>query len=113
MAARPHTAHLRSLRKWLTLDGRQTVALALALFAGIYALQATDTNQTEAAEGVSVGPIGLVALRFGLRGGLVSAVVGLALIGTSDLVSRDFDVSVLGNVYWAIAFLLLGTLLGR
>jgi PAS domain S-box-containing protein len=113
MAARPHTAHLRPRRKWLTLDGRRTVLLALILFAAIYALQASDANEADAEEVLYVVPIALLALRFGLRGGLTGALVGLALIGTWDLAADDFNVSVLGDVCWAIAFLLLGTLLGH
>jgi PAS domain S-box-containing protein/putative nucleotidyltransferase with HDIG domain len=113
MAARPHVAHVHAPRKWLTLDGPQTVVLALALFAGVYALQANDANPADALEVLYVVPIALLALRFGLRGGVVGALVGLALIGTWDAVAQEFDVSALGNLCWAIALLLLGSLLGR
>ncbi len=116
MSARPHLAHgahLRSPRRWRTLDGPQNVALALALFAAVYALQANDANPVDAPEVLYVVPIALLALRFGMRGGLAGALVGLALIAAWDVVGRDFDVSVLGNVCWLIAFLLLGALLGR
>ncbi len=94
-------------------DGPQTVELALALFAAIYALQASDANSADATEVLYVVPIALLALRFGLRGGLAGALVGLALIAMWDVADREFDVSVLRNVCWLIAFVLLGTLLGR
>jgi PAS domain S-box-containing protein len=113
MAARPHTAHLRPRGKWLMLGGPRTVVLALALFAGIYGLQAQDTNPADALEVLYVMPITLLAVRFGLRGGLAGALVALLLIATYDFATGVYDVSALGNVCWAIAFLLLGTLLGR
>jgi PAS domain S-box-containing protein/putative nucleotidyltransferase with HDIG domain len=113
MAARSRLAHLRPPRKWLALDGAQTVVLALVLFASVYTLQANDTDPADALEVLYVVPIALLALGFGLRGGLAGALAGLVLIGVWDFATREFDVSVLGNACWAIAFLLLGTLLGR
>jgi PAS domain S-box-containing protein len=106
-------AHLRSRRKWLTLDGPQTIVTAVVLFAGFYVLQAKDTNPADALEVLYVVPIALLAVRFGLRGGLVGAVAALVLIGIYDLASGVFDVSFVGNVGWAVAFVLLGGLLGR
>lgn len=100
------------MRNWPILDGPQTVAIALVLFADFYVLQAKDANPAAALEVLYVVPIALLALRFGLRGGLVGALVGLALIVVWDLGAGEFDVTVLGNLGWAIAFLLLGTLLG-
>ncbi len=113
MTARPHLAQLRPPRNWPALDGPQTVVLALALFAGVYGLQANDANPADALEVLYVVPIALLALGFGFRGGLAGALAGLALIGVWDLATHEFDVSVLGNICWAIAFLLLGTLLGH
>jgi PAS domain S-box-containing protein len=86
---------------------------AVVLFAGVCVLQAKDTNPADALEVLYVVPIALLAVRFGLRGGLAGAVAGLALIGTYDFASGVFDVSFLGNVCWAFAFVLLGALLGR
>jgi PAS domain S-box-containing protein len=97
---------------WAVLDRPQTVAIALVLFAGFYVLQATDANPADALEVLYVVPIALLALRFGVRGGLVGALVGLALMVVWDLAAEEFDVTLLGNLGWAIAFLLLGTLLG-
>src|ERR1039458_7742734 len=94
---------------WAVLDGPQTVAIVLVLFAGVYVLQAKDANPADALEVLYVVPIALLALRFGLRGGLVGALVGLALIVVWDLAAGELDVTVLGNLGWAIAFLLLGT----
>jgi PAS domain S-box-containing protein len=106
-------SHQRPLRNWPILDGPRTVAIALVLFAGFYVFQAKDTNPADALEVLYVVPIALLAVRFGFRGGLAGALVGAALIGTYDYAVHEFDVTLLGNLCWAIAFLLLGTLLGR
>jgi PAS domain S-box-containing protein len=90
----------------------QTIALAVALFAAFYAMQATDTHQADALEVMYVVPIAVLALRFGLRGGLAGALVACALIAVYDVAAGVYDVTPLGDACWAIAFLLLGTLLG-
>jgi PAS domain S-box-containing protein len=115
VALRSHiaSAHLQAPRKWSTLDGPQTVVVAVVLFAVVYGLQANDTRPADALEVLYVMPIALLALRFGLRGGLVGALVGVALIGTYDLAAGVLDVGLLGNVSWVVAFVLLGGLLGR
>jgi PAS domain S-box-containing protein len=115
MIVRPHLdlADLRPPRKWLTFDGPQTIVLAVVLFAGFYVLQAKDRSAADALEVLYVVPIALLALRFGLRGGLVGALVALALIAVYDVAVGVFDVSLLGNVGWAVAFVVLGGLFGR
>jgi PAS domain S-box-containing protein len=97
---------------WATLGAPQTIALALALFAGFYVLQAHDTHQADALEVLYVVPIALLALRFGLPGGLAGAFVACALIAVYDLTFTEFDATALGDVCWAIAFVLLGAVLG-
>lgn len=87
--------------------------MAAVLFAVVFVLQAKDTRPADALEVLYVVPIALLALRFGQRGGLVGALVGVALIGTYDLADDVFDVSFLGNVSWVVAFVLLGGMLGR
>jgi PAS domain S-box-containing protein len=91
---------------------QQTIWIAFALFAGIYVLQSRDTNPVDTEEVLYVLPIVLLALRFGLRGGLSGALVGLALIGVWDWQGQDFGLSVGGSLSWALTFVLLGVLLG-
>jgi PAS domain S-box-containing protein len=112
MTASRHLAHLRPPKKWVTLDGKQTIATAVVLFVSVFALQATDTKPADAEEVLYVVPIVLLALRFGFRGGLTGSLAGIALIATWDFAAQEFDVSLVGNLCWAVAFLLLGTLLG-
>ena len=61
---------MSSTRHWPILGGRATVLLALVLFAGIYALRESDPNVGDAEGILYVVPIAVLALRFGLRGGL-------------------------------------------
>jgi PAS domain S-box-containing protein len=94
-------------------DARRTLVIAVALFAAVFALQVADTTAADSDEVLYVVPIALLALRFGLQGGTVGALVGIGLIGGWDYGARGVDLSVFGGLCWSIAFLLLGTLLGR
>jgi PAS domain S-box-containing protein len=110
---RPHQlAQPRFRRRMGSSGARQTLSIALALFAGIYVLQSRDTNPVDSMEVLYVVPIALLALRFGLRGGVSGALVGLALIGAWDWQGQDFGLSVGGYLSWVITFVLLGVLLG-
>jgi PAS domain S-box-containing protein len=104
--------HRRSSLYWRTLDGPWAIVIAAVLFAGFYVAQAGDTHTADALEVLYVVPIVLLALRFGLRGGLLGALVALALIGVYDFTVGVFDVSALGDVSWVVAFLFLGAVLG-
>jgi PAS domain S-box-containing protein/putative nucleotidyltransferase with HDIG domain len=104
--------HRRSSVYWRTLDGPWAIVIAAVLFAGFYVAQAGDTHVADAVEVLYAVPIVLLALRFGLRGGLLGALVALALIGIYDYAAGMFDVSALGDVSWAFAFLFLGVVLG-
>jgi PAS domain S-box-containing protein len=113
MAARHHRPSLSSSRKWPTLGSKGTIAIALALFLGIFALRESDGSVVDAVEVLFVLPIALLALRFGLRGGLASAVLGSALIVAWDRFDAgEATVTVTGYAVRGVAFLLLGTLLG-
>jgi PAS domain S-box-containing protein len=110
---RPHpSVHLPSRRVRVGFGAQRTTWIAFALFAGIYVLQSRDTNPVDAEEVLYVLPIVLLALRFGLRGGLAGALVGLALIGVWDWQGQDFGLSVAGYLSWALTFVLLGVVLG-
>ncbi|HEX3692638.1 MAG TPA: HD domain-containing phosphohydrolase [Solirubrobacteraceae bacterium] len=107
-----HLGHLRPPRKWLNLGSRQTVLVAAALFGTFYAIQAQATSPADALEVLYVVPIALLAVRFGLRGGLSGAIVGVGLILVYNAATGVFDASWAGEVGWVVAFVLLGTLLG-
>src|SRR5665213_1755599 len=113
MCMRPHpSVHLPSRRIRVGSGAQQTIWIAFALFAGIYVLQSRDANPADTEEVLYVLPIVLLALRFGLRGGLSGALVGLALIGVWAWQGQAFSLSVAGALSWALTFVLLGVLLG-
>jgi PAS domain S-box-containing protein len=113
MPTSPPGQHVRHWRDWPTLSRPATIAIALALFAGVFALRVTDQNAVHSQEVLFVLPITLLALRFGLRGGLAGALLGLALFVASDFNDQDLTtVSVMSYLSWTVALLLLGTLLG-
>jgi PAS domain S-box-containing protein len=115
MAVRPRVSPVRALRTWPRLGGPAsipaTLALALALFACIFVLRDLLPSVGDGNEIFFVLPIGLLAIRFGLRGGLAGGLLGFALVLTWDL-NAHVTVTLSGYLSRGIAFLLLGTLLG-
>jgi PAS domain S-box-containing protein/putative nucleotidyltransferase with HDIG domain len=107
---------VRRLGDWSRLGGpattQATLALALALFAGIFVLRESDPNLVDAQEILFVLPIALLAIRFGLRGGLAGGVLAVTLVAVCDLYDNDATLTMEGYLARAVAFLLLGTLLG-
>ncbi len=75
-----HLPQLRELRRWPTLGRRETIAMALLLFAAIFALRLTDPNMGDAEGVLYIAPIGVLALRFGLRGALAGSALALGLV---------------------------------
>ncbi len=112
MAVHVHRPPIRPRRSWPTLGAPETIALAIALFLGILVLREIDVNVADADEILFVLPIALLALRFGLRGGLAGALLGFGLIVTWDRFRPGGTIAVKGYVIRGVAFLLLGTLLG-
>jgi PAS domain S-box-containing protein len=113
MAAYLHGPVLARLRPSQTLGRAAMPALALALFGGIFALRALHRNVADADEILYVVPIALLALRFGLRGGLAGALAAVALVFAWDLYKDPATLSTQGYASRAVAFILLGTLLGN
>jgi PAS domain S-box-containing protein len=87
------------------------VALSLLLFAGVFGLRVADENAANATIVLAVLPIALCALEFGILGGLGSAVLAMFLV-TIWNVSEDVALGPLGYVSRAVAFLLVGGMLG-
>jgi PAS domain S-box-containing protein len=111
MPADSHGPSLRSLRRWPALGPRATLLLALCLFAAVFALRGLHPRLSDADDVLFVLPIALLALRFGLRGGSAGALLGLALVLAWD-VEREAGLTAAGFVTRAVAFILLGALLG-
>ena len=91
---------------------RTTLGLALALFACVFALRASDPSMANGEGILLVLPIGLLALGFGLRGGLAGAALGVALVIAWDHFSRHNQLTTAGYASRAVAFVALAALLG-
>jgi PAS domain S-box-containing protein len=113
MAADAHPPSPHAGRRLPTLGPAAALGLAGMLFAGIFALRSLPTNPADADEVLFVLPIALLALRFGLRGGLAGALIALALAVAWDAESHGAGVSIHGYVTRGLAFVVLGALLGE
>jgi PAS domain S-box-containing protein len=90
-----------------------TLSIAAGLVGTITAIRLAGPSSSDTGSLLYVLPIALVALRFGLRGGMAGAVLSLVLVQGVD--SFDHYHSAVGNeadVYRAVGFLLLGVLVG-
>jgi PAS domain S-box-containing protein len=111
MPVHPHVPHVSPLRNWPTLGTRATLSFSLVLFVAIFVLRVSDSNVADGESTLFLIPIALLALRFGLRGGLAGALVACALVvvwGRYD----DVHLGVTGYLSRAGAFLVLGPLIG-
>ena len=111
-----HVLPVRRLRDWPRLGGPSstsaTIALALSLFVGIFVLRESHPNVADAHEVLFVLPIALLAIRFGLRGGLGGGLLAVVLMVTWGYFDSKIALTSEGYLIRAITFLLLGTLLG-
>ncbi|HEX8714663.1 MAG TPA: HD-GYP domain-containing protein [Solirubrobacteraceae bacterium] len=106
-----HLPQLRELRRWPTLGGRETIVLAGVLFAAVFALRLADPNVSSAEGALFIAPIGVLALRFELRGALVGALVALALVVLwANVVAVQLVTG--GYIVRASALFVLATLMG-
>jgi PAS domain S-box-containing protein len=80
MRAALNLPQLAEIRRWPTLGTRATVGMALVLFALVFALRVSDSNVGDAEGALFIVPIGVLALRFGLRGALAGSLVALLLV---------------------------------
>jgi PAS domain S-box-containing protein len=105
-----HLPHLGELRAGPSTN-RATVAMALVLFAVIFAVRVLDTSAANAEGGLYVIPVGMLALRFGLRGGLSGALLALGLTVAWVLID-GVHFETLGYATRALTIVALAILLG-
>src|ERR1700693_2157790 len=96
-------AAVRRLRGWPTLGGPATIALAIVLFVGAFALRQSDPNVGNGEATLYVVTIAMLALRFGLRGGLAGSALSAALVVTWGLSSHPGAVTAGGYLSRGIA----------
>ena len=88
------------------------ILVSVGLFAAVFALRLLTVNPADVVTTLYTLPIALLAVTFGVRGGLVSGVVGVVLV-VGWVVLRDIDISPLGWAANCLPLLLLGALLGQ
>ncbi len=93
------------------LGSRPALASAL-LFAAIFVLRATVGMVGDAISFLYVIPVVIVAVAYGVRGGLIAGVVAFALSSLGSI-TGDLAVSPLGYVNRALVYLFIGGLVGR
>jgi hypothetical protein len=102
----------KDMSPWFRANPRAAVMVAVSLFAGVSVLRLFSASPGDATSVLYVFPIALLALAFGLRGGLVAAAVGFALFAIIWAVNPG-GVPVLGWVVRGAGMFLMGYLLGR
>jgi hypothetical protein len=102
-----------SMRPWYRLQPGNAVVVAVGLFVGISILQWFNDVSGQAIAVLYVLPIALLAVTFGLRGGLVGATTGYFLFASFEILHSSGDIDADGWVVRATAMFLLGGLLGR
>jgi len=86
--------------------------VAVVLFAAIFALRLTTDDPANVVTTLFTLPIALLAVTFGLRGGLISGTVGVLLVVGWALFDH-VEISALGWASRCVPLLLLGALLGQ
>ncbi|HTB70336.1 MAG TPA: HD domain-containing phosphohydrolase [Solirubrobacteraceae bacterium] len=107
-----HLPQLRELRRWPTLSTHETVAMALILFAAVFGLRLADTNVGDAEGVLYITPIGVIALRFGLRGALVGALFALGLVVAWGGLTGDVHLLTVGYLTRALALVGVAIIMG-
>jgi signal transduction histidine kinase len=91
---------------------RIVVAVATALLAGAFAARLAVHDPAALLANFYTIPIAILAIEFGLRGGLVGASVGFALVVAWGEI-KNLEVGALGYTSRAAVFLVVGVLVGR
>jgi PAS domain S-box-containing protein len=98
--------------RWPSVGGRAGIAIALAMIVGIIAARAIDPNVGDGEGRLFVLPVAVLALRFGLRGGVASALLVVALVIVWDLNDPHTSLTPLGYANRGVPLVVLGAVLG-
>lgn len=98
---------------WYRRHPCAAVAVAALLFVAVSAVRALDTRVGDAGTLLFVLPIALMAVTFGLRGGVVTASVAYSIFVLFALFDSTGFLGFEGWVAQAVAMFVLGALLGR
>jgi glucose-6-phosphate-specific signal transduction histidine kinase len=98
---------------WYRAHSRAAVLMAAALFAGVTMARFFTDGSGEAVDILYSLPVALLAMSFGLKGGIIGAAIGVSLFAIVELTHSNGDIDATGWIARATGLLLLGTLLGR
>jgi len=87
--------------------------VASGLFVAVTVAHVIANRTGEAVDILYALPVALLAMSFGLRGGVSGAAIGLALFAVVELAVGAGDIDATGWISRAAALVLLGVLLGR
>jgi PAS domain S-box-containing protein len=112
MHASPHLPRLRYLGGKSPGSPWPPMALALVLFVAVFLLRQGDGATANGEGALFVIPVGVLALRFGLRGALLGALGTVAVVVAWDVLSDSLRLSTMGYVVRAVAFVALSAVFG-
>ena len=98
---------------WYGEHPRTAAMLAIVLFVLVTAGHFLVDGTGEAVDILYCLPVALLAVTFGLRGGLAGACLGIGLFALGEAVDASGDIDATGWLTRAAGLLLLGLLLGR
>jgi PAS domain-containing protein len=107
-----HPFFVRRQRPFMELSATATVGLALLLASAVYFLRLLDARVADVPLLLFVVPIALCAVRFGLRGGLLSAGLGFALTSLGYL-TGGIAIGVIGYASQATVLFVVGGVVGH
>jgi len=98
---------------WYRTHARAAILMSVGLFVAVTALHVVVNGTGEAVDILYALPVALLAMSFGLRGGLIGAAIAFSLFTVVELVDGVGDIDATGWCSRAAGLLLLGVLLGR
>jgi hypothetical protein len=98
---------------WYRSHGRAALITATILFVAVTGMHLLVNGTGQAVDILYALPIALLAMSFGLRGGLIGAVVGFALFAVVEVFHGVGDIDATGWITRGAGLFLLGVLLGH
>jgi len=98
---------------WYRTGPRAALLLASALFGAVTVAHIIANSTGQAVDILYALPVALLAMSFGLRGGLIGAAIGFGLFAVVELSDGIGDIDATGWISRVAGLFLLGALLGR
>src|ERR1700760_1337881 len=109
----PHFRHLPFGPGWLRLSRVHTLAAVIPLYLAIYGFRLLHGGSAvDAADALLAFPLVVLALRFGIRGGLSGAAAAIALIVVWGSEDHDTAMTLSSYLSWSLTSVFLAVLVG-